>query len=119
MSKPQHVKKKANHGKRPANSKLRKTKRQQVKTWGRGFLVDLPPPVYEEIMPRRPLIVDPSLYDITKPIADLDEIRRYNPQRFEMEQLTGVLYEDLSIKAMVGYLGTSDQSFWVRGHCAL
>ncbi len=32
MSKPQHKKKKANHGKRPANSKLRKTKRQRVKT---------------------------------------------------------------------------------------
>jgi len=32
MSKPGHQKKKANHGKRPANSKLRKTKRQQVKT---------------------------------------------------------------------------------------
>jgi hypothetical protein len=32
MSKPQHAKKKANHGKRPANSKLRKSKRQKVKT---------------------------------------------------------------------------------------
>jgi hypothetical protein len=32
MSKPQHPKKKANHGKRPANSKLRKAKRHQVKT---------------------------------------------------------------------------------------
>lgn len=67
-------------------------------------------------MPRRPLIVDPSLYDISKPIANIEAIRRYNPQRFEMEQLTGVLFEDLSIKAMVGYLETSDRSFWVRGH---
>ena len=67
-------------------------------------------------MPRRPLIVDSSLYDISKPIANLEKIRRYNPQRFEMEQLTGVLYENLENKAMVGYLKTSDRSFWVRGH---
>jgi hypothetical protein len=32
MAKPQRVIKKANHGKRPANSKARKTKRQQVRT---------------------------------------------------------------------------------------
>ncbi len=32
MSKPQHTKKKANHGKRPASSKLRKAKRQKIKT---------------------------------------------------------------------------------------
>jgi hypothetical protein len=32
MSKPGHKKKKANHGKRPANSKARKEKRHKVKT---------------------------------------------------------------------------------------
>jgi hypothetical protein len=32
MAKPQRVIKKANHGKRPANSSVRKQKRQQVKT---------------------------------------------------------------------------------------
>lgn len=32
MSKPQHVVKKANHGKRPASSQARKAKRHQVKT---------------------------------------------------------------------------------------
>jgi hypothetical protein len=32
MSKPGHKIKKANHGKRPANSKARKQKRQRVKT---------------------------------------------------------------------------------------
>jgi hypothetical protein len=32
MSKPQHKKKKSNHGKRPASAQLRKAKRQQVKT---------------------------------------------------------------------------------------
>jgi hypothetical protein len=32
MAKPQRALKKANHGKRPANSKSRKTKRQVVRT---------------------------------------------------------------------------------------
>lgn len=67
-------------------------------------------------MPRRELIVDPTLYDENKPIADIEEIRRYNSQRFEMEQLTGILYENFEEKTAVGYLDTSDKSFWVRGH---
>lgn len=32
MSKPNHKVKKANHGKRPANAKGRKSKRKQVRT---------------------------------------------------------------------------------------
>jgi 3-hydroxyacyl-[acyl-carrier-protein] dehydratase len=41
------------------------------------------------------LLIDPSLFDFDNVIADIDEIRRYNPQRFEMEQLSAVIYEDL------------------------
>lgn len=67
-------------------------------------------------MPRRQLIIDPDLYDVDIPIADIEEIRKYNSQRFEMEQLTGILYESFEDKAAVGYLDTSDKSFWVRGH---
>lgn len=32
MAKPHRIAKKANHGKRPANSKARKAKRQKVRT---------------------------------------------------------------------------------------
>jgi len=32
MTKPHHKIKKANHGRRPANSKARKSKRQKIKT---------------------------------------------------------------------------------------
>ncbi|GHT17884.1 beta-hydroxyacyl-ACP dehydratase [Planctomycetales bacterium] len=67
-------------------------------------------------MARRELIVDPLLYSIEKPIADLEEVRRCNAHRFEMEQITGILYENLNERTGVGYLDTSDQSFWVRGH---
>ncbi|MDR1270522.1 MAG: beta-hydroxyacyl-ACP dehydratase [Planctomycetaceae bacterium] len=67
-------------------------------------------------MPRRELIVDPSCYDENKPIAGIEEIRRFNTHRFEMEQLTGILYENFEEKSAVGYLDTSEKSFWVRGH---
>lgn len=67
-------------------------------------------------MPRRGLLIDSSLYDIDRPIAGIEEIRRYNKHRFEMEQLSGVLYEDVENQAAVGYLQTSNDSFWVKGH---
>ncbi len=67
-------------------------------------------------MPRREIFIDPSLYDITKPIATIEDIRKLNAQRYEMEQLTGVLYEDFDTKTAVGYLKTSENDFWVRGH---
>ncbi|MDR0705898.1 MAG: beta-hydroxyacyl-ACP dehydratase [Planctomycetaceae bacterium] len=67
-------------------------------------------------MPRHELIVDPALYDENKPIANIEEIRRFNTHRFEMEQLTGILYENFAEKTAVGYLDTSEKSFWVRGH---
>ena len=36
------------------------------------------------------LILDFSEYDVNHVVADIEEIRRYNPQRFEMEQLTAI-----------------------------
>lgn len=67
-------------------------------------------------MPRRELIVDPALYDVEKPLAGIEEIRRVNPHRFELEQLSGILYENFETKTAVGFLETSEKSFWVRGH---
>lgn len=67
-------------------------------------------------MPKRALILDPSEYDLSRTIADLDEIRRYNRQRFEMEQLTAVVYEDLERSVCVGYKDLGPGEFWVRGH---
>ena len=62
------------------------------------------------------LIVDLSKLDFDKPIADLEAIRALNRQRFEMEQLTAVLYEDTDQHICVGYLQTSEDDFWARGH---
>ncbi len=67
-------------------------------------------------MARKELLIDTSRYDLDKPIADLAEIRRRNPQRFEMEQLTAVVYVDFDKKAAVGYKDVTHNEFWVRGH---
>ncbi len=61
-------------------------------------------------------IVDPSTLDFDRVVADIDEIRRWNPQRFEMEQLTAIVYEDPVRNICVGYKDLTDQEFWVRGH---
>ncbi|MEM9826857.1 MAG: 3-hydroxyacyl-ACP dehydratase FabZ family protein [Planctomycetota bacterium] len=61
-------------------------------------------------------IVDPGLLDPTKPIADLEAIRQFNPQRFEMEQLTAILYEDLESLSCAAVKDVREDEFWVRGH---
>jgi 3-hydroxyacyl-[acyl-carrier-protein] dehydratase len=72
--------------------------------------------VKEEGVPKRQLIVDPSKYDLNHVIADIEEIRRYNRQRFEMEQLTAIVYEDQVNSACVGYKDLGPNEFWARGH---
>jgi 3-hydroxyacyl-[acyl-carrier-protein] dehydratase len=61
-------------------------------------------------------LVDLSQVDFDRPVATLDDIRRVNPQRFEMEQLTAVVYVDEREYACVGYKDISNNDFWVRGH---
>lgn len=67
-------------------------------------------------MPHPHWIVEPESLDTDHVIADLDAIRQYNPQRFEMEQLTAVVYEDTSRHICVGYKDLTLNDFWVRGH---
>jgi 3-hydroxyacyl-[acyl-carrier-protein] dehydratase len=62
------------------------------------------------------LIVDLDAIDLNYVVADINEIRKYNPQRFEMEQLSAVIYVDTSRYAAVGYKDVREDEFWVRGH---
>jgi 3-hydroxyacyl-[acyl-carrier-protein] dehydratase len=62
------------------------------------------------------LILDFSEYDVDRVIADIHVIRRYNPQRYEMEQLTAIVYEDPERQICVGYKDESRDEFWNRGH---
>ena len=44
-------------------------------------------------MRRDSWIVEPRSLDADHVIADLDVIQQYNPQRFEMEQLTAIMFQ--------------------------
>jgi 3-hydroxyacyl-[acyl-carrier-protein] dehydratase len=55
-------------------------------------------------------------FDFDKPLYGIDHIREINPQRFEMEQLTAILWVDEVKHSIVGYKQVTDQEFWVRGH---
>lgn len=62
------------------------------------------------------LLYDLSSLDLSRVVADIEEIRRYNPQRYEMEQITAIVYENLDEAVCIGYKDVSDREFWVRGH---
>jgi 3-hydroxyacyl-[acyl-carrier-protein] dehydratase len=64
----------------------------------------------------RDYIIHPSAYDLNRVIADIHEIRRWNQQRFEMEQLTAIVYEEEARGLCVGYKDVTHDEFWVRGH---
>lgn len=66
-------------------------------------------------MPKE-MIVDLDTIDMNHVVADIEEIRKYNPQRFEMEQLTSVIYYDKTRHAAVGYKDVRHDEFWVRCH---
>lgn len=68
-------------------------------------------------MPKsKELIIDFSEFDVNHVVADLEAIRRYNRQRFEMEQLTCVCFEDSERMIAVGYKDLGPDEFWIRGH---
>lgn len=67
-------------------------------------------------MPPRDYILDPAEFDLSHVVADIEEVRRYNPQRYEMEQLTAIFYDDAERLICAGYKDITDHEFWVRGH---
>ena len=61
-------------------------------------------------------LFDYSQIDLERIVSDVEVIRRYNPQRFEMEQLTAIVYENPDNHRCIGYKQTPASDFWVRGH---
>ena len=68
------------------------------------------------ILGKKELLVDPSCYDLNKPLVGIEEIRKFNKQRFDMEQLTAVVYENSADVACVGYKDITKDEFWISGH---
>ncbi|MFQ5732726.1 MAG: 3-hydroxyacyl-ACP dehydratase FabZ family protein [Planctomycetaceae bacterium] len=54
--------------------------------------------------------------DFDNPVYDLQEIRRVNPQRHEMEQLSGIVYVDRENHGLIGFKDITDTEFWIAGH---
>ena len=63
-----------------------------------------------------PVLLDPAQIDLERVVADQEAIRKLNPQRYEMEQLTAIVYVDLERHLIVGYKDVRPDEFWVRGH---
>ena len=59
---------------------------------------------------------DMAQLDLSRVVADREAIRRVNPQRFEMEQLTAIVHLDPEQHLVVGYKDVRPDEFWVRGH---
>lgn len=67
-------------------------------------------------MPGKAPIIALDALDLSRVLVDREGIRRFNPQRFEMEQIDAIVYEDVATHTCVGYKDITDQEFWVRGH---
>jgi len=62
------------------------------------------------------LLVDINALDLDHLEDDLEGIRKYNQQRFEMEMLSGIIAFSAEEQYVVAYKDASEQDFWVRGH---
>jgi len=60
--------------------------------------------------------LDPSSFDLTKIVADIEGIRKVNPHRHEFEMLTAVCHIDTAQHLVVGYKDVTEADFWARGH---
>lgn len=66
-------------------------------------------------MPAQPF-VDLARLDFDHPALDLDAVRKVNPQRFEFEMLTGILFVDEAAGVIAAWKDLTPEDFWVRGH---
>lgn len=62
------------------------------------------------------LILDPEQINLGQVVADREQLRAVNPQRFEMEQLDAIVHMDRDQHVIIGYKDVRDDEFWCRGH---
>jgi 3-hydroxyacyl-[acyl-carrier-protein] dehydratase len=55
-------------------------------------------------------------WNLERVICGPDEIRKKNPQRYEMEHLDAITRLDIPTTEVVGYKDVRADEFWVRGH---
>jgi 3-hydroxyacyl-[acyl-carrier-protein] dehydratase len=62
------------------------------------------------------LLFDLSKIDLSKIVIDKKAIEEVNPQRFEMQQLDGIIWYNKEKFLILGYKDITENEFWVRGH---
>lgn len=67
-------------------------------------------------MPESTPLIDFSEFNIDHVVADRAALEQQIPQRFEMSQLDGVLFEAEDPLRAVGYKHITEDEFWIRGH---
>jgi 3-hydroxyacyl-[acyl-carrier-protein] dehydratase len=65
---------------------------------------------------RKRYLLDPATVDFDNVLADIEEIRKFIPQRFEMEQLTAIVHIQDDPLICAGYKDITDHEVWIRGH---
>jgi 3-hydroxyacyl-[acyl-carrier-protein] dehydratase len=64
-----------------------------------------------------PLLFDLSQIDLNaEPVFDKEAIGKVNPQRFEMQQLDGIIWYNEDKLLILGYKDITENEFWARGH---
>ncbi len=62
------------------------------------------------------LLFDTTQLNWDRPIIDVEQIERFNPHRFEMRQLDGIVHLDEQAGTIAGFKNVTESEFWVRGH---
>ena len=62
------------------------------------------------------LYFDYDQFNYDRPKYNLDQVRQVNPQRHEMEQLSGVVHVDKDALEIIGFKDITEDEFWVKGH---
>jgi len=62
------------------------------------------------------LLFDLSSIELEHVEVAQEGIRRFNPQRYEMEHLNGIIYYSPEQNVAVGYKDVKEDEFWARGH---
>ncbi|MEW6354838.1 MAG: 3-hydroxyacyl-ACP dehydratase FabZ family protein [Planctomycetota bacterium] len=62
------------------------------------------------------LLVNLDGIDLNQVEVPIDGVRECNPQRYEMEQINGIIRFDPGNQYVVAYKDVRDDEFWVRGH---
>ena len=61
-------------------------------------------------------LYDIGSLDLNRIETPIEDIRKINPHRFEMEQLSGIIHVDIPSVTVVGVKFVTMDEFWVRGH---